>query len=300
MKSKRTLVVYKNHSGEEDHPDLQAAFPYVHYQVELDLFTDGFAPWHWHGAVEIFYMEKGGLAYYTPGGRLVFPAGSGGFINAGVLHMTKLCQPGRKTIQQLHIFDPSFIAGAPGSRIDQKFTTPLTAGGPEIIPLFPENERDCRLLAKIRDSFTISDADPAYELNLRSALSEIWVEFLASVDTGAPTRVGEMDAETKLKGMMIYIHEHYPEKITAADLAAAAFVSERECYRIFKAILGQSPAAYIRDYRLQQACQELMQTDAAITTIGQNCGLGSGAYFGKTFKERFGCTPGEFRNLAEK
>lgn len=300
MKSKRTLVVYKNHSGEEDHPDLRAAFPYVRYQVELDLFTDGFAPWHWHQAVEMFYMEEGGLEYFTPGGRLVFPAGSGGFVNAGVLHMTKLCRRGIKTLQQLHIFDPSFIAGVPGSRIEQKYTTPLTAGGPEIIPLFPENEKDRRLLEKLQDSFKLSEEDFAYELTLRSALSEIWVDFLAYVTPDAPAKVGDMDAEAKLKGMMIYIHEHYPEKITAADLAAAAFISERECYRIFKTVLAQSPAAYIRDYRLQQACEALLNTNDAITTIGRDSGLGAGAYFGKTFKERFGCTPGEFRKMAEK
>ena len=37
----------------------------------------------------------------------------------------------------------------------------------------------------------------------------------------------------KIKLMMIYIHEHYGEKISIPELAAAAYLSERECYRVF-------------------------------------------------------------------
>ena len=37
----------------------------------------------------------------------------------------------------------------------------------------------------------------------------------------------------KIKLMMIYIHEHYREKISIPALAEAAYLSERECYRVF-------------------------------------------------------------------
>ena len=37
----------------------------------------------------------------------------------------------------------------------------------------------------------------------------------------------------KIKLMMAYIHEHYSEKISISELAAAAYLSERECFRVF-------------------------------------------------------------------
>ncbi len=41
----------------------------------------------------------------------------------------------------------------------------------------------------------------------------------------------------KIKLMMVYIHEHYGEKISIPELAAAAYLSERECYRVFHGCL---------------------------------------------------------------
>ena len=45
----------------------------------------------------------------------------------------------------------------------------------------------------------------------------------------------------KIKLMMIYIHEHYREKISIPELAAAAYLSERECYREFRDCLDMTP-----------------------------------------------------------
>ena len=57
--------------------------------AELDKYVGKSVPWHWHKAVELFYMESGALEYHTPKGKLVFPAGSGGFVNSNVLHRTR-------------------------------------------------------------------------------------------------------------------------------------------------------------------------------------------------------------------
>ena len=38
----------------------------------------------------------------------------------------------------------------------------------------------------------------------------------------------------RLRLMMVYIHEHYAEKISVKDIAGTAFASERECFRLFQ------------------------------------------------------------------
>ena len=77
-------------SKEEKLPYDTPDFPYIASQAELDSYREPFVPWHWHNAIELFYMESGELKYYTPHETLVFPAGSAGMVNANVLHKTQL------------------------------------------------------------------------------------------------------------------------------------------------------------------------------------------------------------------
>ena len=66
-----------------------------------------------------FYMESGSIEYDTPGGKILFPAGSGGMINPQCTPYDKSNIAERKNIQLLHIFDVSLLAGEQGSRIEQ-------------------------------------------------------------------------------------------------------------------------------------------------------------------------------------
>ncbi len=54
-------VAFHTGSREEALPDFAADFPYIASRAELDKYIERTAPWHWHRAVEIFYMESGVL-----------------------------------------------------------------------------------------------------------------------------------------------------------------------------------------------------------------------------------------------
>ena len=129
-------------SREERLPDFAPDFPYIASRAELDCYPERLVPWHWHRAVELFYMESGALEYNTPQGKALFPAGSGGFVNSGVLHMTRPQGRGEENVQLVHLFDPALIAGEPGSRIGQNYVLPLTAAPQvELIALCPGDLR---------------------------------------------------------------------------------------------------------------------------------------------------------------
>lgn len=113
-------IEFHTGSKEELLPDFENDFPYIASRVDLDKYIGHYVPWHWHKTVELFYMESGSLEYSTPGGKLLFPAGSGGIVNSNVLHMTKAVSQTEKNIQLLHMFDVSLLAGEPRSRIEQK------------------------------------------------------------------------------------------------------------------------------------------------------------------------------------
>ena len=289
-------IEFYTETKEERLPGFTPDFPYIASCAQLDKYRDGFVPWHWHKPVELFYMESGAVEYCTPQGSTIFRAGAGGMVNSNILHMTRPRGKDEENIQLNHIFDPSFIAGEAGSRIEKKYVVPITAASQlEIIALYPDDPQQARVLGLIRESFRLREQDDGYELQLRAALSEIWLALLALSRPLLKEKQRYSKTNERIKPMMIYIHEHYAEKISIAQLAAATFSSERECFRLFHNCLHMTPVEYIKSYRLQMACQMLARGREPVTSIAQACGLGSSSYFGKVFREQTGCTPSEYR-----
>ncbi len=281
---------------QEKLPDFSNDFPYIASRAELDRYVGGFVPWHWHRAIELFYMKSGEIEYCTPKEKMVFPAGSGGMVNSNVLHMTRSKRKDENNIQFLHIFDPSFIAGEQGNLIEQKYIIPIImAPQLELIALYPDNPVQAEVLERIQKAFRLSKTEFGYEIRLREALSDIWLSLFGVSQAMMDKKGGYDKRNDKIKSMMIYVHEHYADKIPISDLAAAAFLSERECFRVFRDCLHMSPIEYMRSYRLQMACQMLAKGDEPITYISHACGLGSSSYFGKLFREYAGCTPIQYR-----
>ena len=283
-------------SNEELLPGFSPDFPYIASRALLDRYLEPATPWHWHRAVELFYMESGTLEYTTPNGKRVFPAGSGGFVNSNVLHTSMVIPSGAETVQLLHLFEPELLSGGQASRMDMKYIRPLTsAAGIEMIVLSPDDAVQAELLKKIRAVFDLDEDDWGYEFTLRQQLTEIWLALFALARPGIELHSGAKDSDEKMKAMMRYIHAHYPDTISVDQLAKEAHISKRVSYRLFRENLHMSPVEYMTGYRLRKACQRLAETDEPITQIAYNCGLGSSSYFGKLFRERFGCTPGAYR-----
>ncbi len=289
-------IEFHTGSKEELLPDFTSSFPYIASRSQIDKYVGRFVPWHWHRAVELFYMESGSLEYSTPGGKILFSAGSGGMVNSNVLHMTKGIGRTEKTSQLLHIFDTSLLAGERGSRIEQKYIMPVVAAQQiEIIPLFPGDAVQEDILELILSAFRLSGSEFGYEMKLRAILSEIWMMLFEVSRPMLEVNKEHNKNSDKIKLLMIYIHEHYSEKISISELAAAAYLSERECFRVFRDCLHMTPVEYITTYRLQIACQMLEKGEGNVTDISHACGLGSSSYFGKVFREYAHCTPLEYR-----
>lgn len=295
MQNVRSIQIHEE-SNEELLPGFSLDFPYIASCAELDKYIEPATPWHWHRTVELFYMESGTLEYTTPNGKWTFPAGSGGFVNSNVLHTSKVIPSGEETIQLLHLFDSELLAGVQTSRMDAKYIRPLTsATGIEMIALSSEVPQQAALLEKIRKAFDLDEGSWGYEFTLRHQLTEIWLELFELVrgDLEANPKINASDE--KMKAMMRFIHAYYHESISVEDIAKEAHISKRVCFRLFQENLHMTPLEYMTSYRLRKACQRLANTNESITQIAYNCGLGSSSYFGKIFRERYGCTPAAYR-----
>ena len=293
-------VTFKDETEEELLPQFHSDFPYIRTCLNFQRNEQRFYPWHWHKAVEIFYIDRGQLIHATPFGEITFPAGSGAIINANILHSAKGISSENGYRSMHHLFDPSLIAGAAGGRIEQSYVLPfLAASHIEIVPLMPDNSCSTEMLSLIRESFQIPSDSPGYELQIRNILTEIWIRML---DLLAPqlSIPSQMNRSADLiKQMLRFIHRHYREKITVADIAKSANVSDYLCTSTFQKCLRTTPTEYLNSYRMRIAYQMLAQTDISVSEISAMCGMNN-SYFSQVFRQTTGYTPLEYRRFYQR
>lgn len=94
-----------------------------------------------------------------------------------------------------------------------------------------------------------------------------------------------------------YIREHLDEPLKRETLAAVANFSVPHFHRIFTGCVGENIASYIRRIRLQRAGWKLRFGAVDITAVALAAGYTSHAAFGKAFKQQYGLSPSEFRQL---
>lgn len=281
-------------SKEEKLPGFETEFPYIASHVFVNRYPDKAAPWHWHRAVELFYVESGSIDYFTPDGTYHFRQGDCGFVNSNILHQTR-SESEQENLLMLHLFDPYFISGDQGSRIAKKYVLPIISTPAVDVLIFQKDqEKTKKIVEMIQNSFTLQESEPGFELKMREKLSGIWLAIFLFAEPLLKENQNPKKANSQIKDMMGYIHEHYTEKINVAQIAGSAFLSERECYRIFQKSIHMSPVEYLTNYRVQEACRRLAGRES-LTSIAQNCGFGSSSYFGKIFREYMGCTPLEYK-----
>lgn len=295
---KVTNILISDNNKQELLPNMKQDFPYICSYSELDKYPERTAPWHWHEVIELFYVKNGQLEYNTPQGKKIFTKGQAGILNSNVLHKTRSLDENKNTILLIHMFRPVFLSGKKESLIDKSLISPFIYS-PHIELLQFTNKKNKDLIFAIKKSFELKEDEFAYPIKIRSLLCEIWIKILElnEVQKCLNNTENIHPSDDKLKAMMVFIHEHYCEKIAILDIANAAFISERECYRTFKNSLQLTPLEYLYNYRIQKASYRLKHTIEPITSIALSCGFSSSSYFGKIFKQYTHHNPQEYRML---
>jgi transcriptional regulator GlxA family with amidase domain len=103
------------------------------------------------------------------------------------------------------------------------------------------------------------------------------------------------EAQQIVRSAIAYMHAHYAEPLSSADLASAAAVSERHLARCFRQEMNLTVHTYLNRYRVRQARHLLDTSDASITEIAHRVGFSSSAYFGQVFRQETGLSPSGYR-----
>jgi len=105
------------------------------------------------------------------------------------------------------------------------------------------------------------------------------------------------EAPECIEDVMRYIREHINEPLNRERLAAVACFSVPHFHRVFTAHVGESAASYVRRLRLERAGRKLRMGAVDITEVALAAGYDTHAAFSKAFKQQFGLSPREFRQL---
>ncbi len=87
----------------------------------------------------------------------------------------------------------------------------------------------------------------------------------------------------------------YNKPINRKKLAHELGVSNNHLARLFKVYYGMTISEYIIELRIKEATRLLINTDIVITEVALQVGVKSMSNFYKSFKERTGLTPKEYR-----
>lgn len=254
-------------------------------------------PWHWHDELETVLVREGRVTVSVEGESRELGPGEGCFIAAGALH--HVWREGEETVD-LHsmVFHPRLVGGSVESVFWQDYLLPLLSDAASRCVWFSENvpwEREA-LEAMERAWRACGEEPPGFEFLAREGLSR--VVFLLSGHRPAvkkgPSEKTLRDGK-RIKVMLRFIQEHYPEELTAARIAQSAAVSESECLRCFKSMIGATPIQYVKQLRVQRAAELLEVTEEKISDIGAACGFQEMSYFARTFRELKGVTPRQYR-----
>lgn len=91
------------------------------------------------------------------------------------------------------------------------------------------------------------------------------------------------------------IEAHYYSNTTLEELAQLNNQSLSTFKREFKKLYDVSPATYLRDKKLEKSIELLLSTDLRATDIAYECGFANVSHFSKTFKQKYGVSPSNYK-----
>lgn len=92
-----------------------------------------------------------------------------------------------------------------------------------------------------------------------------------------------------------YIAKNYSRDLSVEMLASLVYLTPDYLSRLFKKSTEKSLSQYIRQVRMEKACNLLLTTNRKVIDIGTEVGYPNYSYFCQSFREYFGKSPEKYR-----
>jgi AraC family transcriptional regulator len=96
-----------------------------------------------------------------------------------------------------------------------------------------------------------------------------------------------------------FIDRRWRDDLTLEQIASHVYISPFHFQRIFKQQTGETPKEYLNRIRLENAIQRIyVDRHKSVFDVALECGFSSQAAFARAFRQKFGVSATEFRNLS--
>lgn len=244
---------------------------------------------HCHSYFELFYVESGACRFFIDNNMYDIHAGDFMLIPPDVFHYTRyLFGACKRSVVHFHVEDISDSV----KKLLPGHADFLSAMRIFQVPEAYREQINALLLRMVNEK---KIADERSGLMLQALLQELFLlcgrecRFLNDI----PANIHTTDRQIVQAAQ--FISNHYMDRISTADIAAAAGYSPNYLSQKFRKSVGIGIHEYLVFIRLQYAALELVTTNDSITEIAFRCGFSDSNYFKDAFKKKYGLTPRAYR-----
>lgn len=270
-----------------------SSYPFAYYPDDIWQYDFHRIDWHWHHELEFLFVAEGTAHCLIGTDKMEVHKGCGVFVNSGVLHRF---EAKNSTFAPNIVFAPTLLAPE-NSLVYDKYIKPVIDLSVPYQMLNPDITWQNNVLQILSQILILQETGEKNELCTISLLLQIWDILSKQLDLASrsPNSYRLNHRQARLQTMMQYIHDHYMEDITLEMIAASASISKSGALHIFQSGIQISPVAYLIQYRLAQAAEQLYTTKKSISSIAEEVGFTSSGYFCRKFRQHYQMSPNEYR-----
>ena len=251
-------------------------------------------PLHDQDFVEIIYVLEGKGVHCINGVEYPVQRGNLLFINYGCTHSLKAVEKlvAYNVMLGVEFFEKAFlnsnnIFSALALTSFEEIQSRLDHASP-LVSFQKEQEEIRFILKKIKMELDGNNLGKSgmLESYMNVLLTNVFRKMLVS---------GNREGEVIPAEVIEYIQNHCGEKLALKALAEQCFYNPSYFSRLFKKTYNMTLTEFIMEQRLKKSCDLLRNTELSVDEIAVSCGFTDRTGFYNRFKEKYGCTPGEYK-----
>ncbi len=254
-------------------------------------------PWHFHSEYEIIYFQVGTGTRYIGNNIEPFVPGEVLLIGPNLAHYMKSDEYQPKGLKGTIIqFEKDFMQHAISNYSHfAKIKKLLDESRNGVVFSSFSNDDLYAVLNKIPAEKGINQIISLLEtLKLMSEN-----ESRKKLSTSEPTEIS-ISEHPRFDKVISFLNRNYNREIKLEEIASVAAMNPSAFCRYFRNKTGKTLKNYIAHMRTSYACKLLLTQNMNISQISNECGFETVSYFNKTFKEKTGYTPTEYKYLMLK
>lgn len=235
-------------------------------------------PAHWHESLELHYILTGESVIYINQSPVIAKEGDLVICNSNELHQ-------------------GFCSAAPMESCRLLFS--LEDLSPELDNrgyVFQNHIQKDEVIKRLFLELCREEANqaPGYKQACKAIVTQLMVHlcrnYVVQTLSREDTRRQKKNRE-RCNRLITFIEANYANPIANQDMADLVHLSKDRFEHFFRENFGLSALQYIQNYRMKMAKKLIKEGNVPISKVAEMVGFADYNYFGRTFRNHYGCTP---------